>query len=84
MANGVRPLQMLDDGFLGEMLADQAETALRVELLPVEGDDASRLLAVLKPSRMNSVLAALGVFHAIAHRITFGCQPLQRSRHSSP
>ena len=38
-----------DGGGLGEVVADEAEAPLRVEALPVEGDDAGRLLpAVLE------------------------------------
>ena len=45
MADGHGARQAINDGFLVEVVANEAETALRMKLLAVEGDDAGRLLA---------------------------------------
>ena len=41
------PLQAVDDLASGEVIADQAETALGVEMVAVEGDDAGGFLAAM-------------------------------------
>ena len=43
----MRPWQALDGRAVGEAVADEAEVALGVEALAVEGDDAGRLLAAM-------------------------------------
>ena len=45
MAGAAR--QAVDDLAAGEVVADEAEAALGVEALAVEGDDAGRLLAAM-------------------------------------
>ena len=47
MADGDGAMQVADGLFLGEMIADQAEAALQVELVPVIGADAGGLLAAM-------------------------------------
>ena len=37
--------QVINDGFLVEVVSNEAETALRMKLLAIEGDDAGCLLA---------------------------------------
>ena len=50
MADGARAGQAVDDGLLGEGVADQADMALDVELVVVIGDDAGRFLAAMLQS----------------------------------
>src|SRR5690606_1264170 len=47
MANRATALQTVDDGWLGEVVADQADVALNVELCAVEGDYACCLLTAM-------------------------------------
>jgi hypothetical protein len=47
VADGAAARQPIDDGLLGEGVADQADMALDVELGAVIGDDARRLLAAV-------------------------------------
>ena len=47
MADGAVARQAVDDGWLGESVADQADMALDVELRAVKGDDARRFLAAM-------------------------------------
>ncbi len=47
MADGAVPLQAVDDGGAREVVADEPHAALGVELLPVVGDDAARLLTTV-------------------------------------
>ena len=47
MADGGRARKPVDDGGAGEVVADQALAALRMESLAVEGDDARRLLPAM-------------------------------------
>ena len=47
MAEGHVALEPADHVSLVEVIADQAQAALRVEVVAVEGDDARRLLAAV-------------------------------------
>ena len=45
VADGGRAFEVLDGGAVGERIADEAGPAFGMEDVPVEGDDACRLLA---------------------------------------
>jgi hypothetical protein len=47
MPDGHIARQTVDDGLLIEVVANKTETALRVKLAAVEGDDARSLLAAM-------------------------------------
>ena len=47
MADGSAAHEPVDDRLLGEGVADQADMALDMELVAVEGDDPGRLLSAM-------------------------------------